>query len=90
MLEAREEDIDRISELFYRVLKGEIPSPLVVPEDCPDNEVRQVTQYAVRFAAEYRALADAVSALSRGELDFDVPAGKMHSRRLRSTRISGG
>ena len=78
MLEVREEDIDRITELFHRVLKGEIPPPLVLPKDCPENEVKQVAGYASRFAAEYRALADAMSALSRGELDFDVPAGKMH------------
>ena len=78
MLEAREEDIDRITELFHRILKGEIPQPLVLPKDYPDNEIKQVAEYANRFAAEYRALADAMSALSRGELDFDVPAGKMH------------
>lgn len=78
MLEAREEDIDRLTELFHRTLKGEIPQPLVLPRDYPDNEIRQVADYANRFAAEYRALADAMSALSRGELDFDVPTGKMH------------
>ena len=78
MLEAREEDIDRLTELFHRVLKGEFPQPVVLPKDYPDNEIKQVVEYANRFATEYRALADAVSALSRGELDFDVPAGKMH------------
>lgn len=78
MLEAREEDIDRITELFYRILKGEIPQPLVLPKDYPENEIRQVAEYANRFVAEYHALADAMSALSRGELDFDVPTGKMH------------
>lgn len=78
MLQAREEDIDRITELFHRILKGEVPPPVAVPKDCPENEIRQVTEYANRFAVEYRALADAMAALSRGELDFDVPAGRMH------------
>jgi serine phosphatase RsbU (regulator of sigma subunit) len=78
MLEAREEDIDRITELFHRILKGEMPSHLVLPKDYPENEIRQVVEYANRFATEYRALADAMSALSRGELDFSVPTGKMH------------
>ncbi len=78
MFEAREEDIDRITELFHRVLKGDVPPPPAPPEDYPQNEIRQVTEYAGRFAVEYRALADAMSALSRGELDFDVPAGRMH------------
>jgi serine phosphatase RsbU (regulator of sigma subunit) len=78
MLEAREEDIDRITELLHRILNGEIPQPLVLPKDYPDNEIRQVAEYANRFVTEYHALADAMSALSRGELDFDVPTGKMH------------
>ncbi|MGO8691938.1 MAG: PP2C family protein-serine/threonine phosphatase [Thermoguttaceae bacterium] len=78
MLEVREEDIDRITALFYRVLKGELPSPLDLPKDCPDNEVRQVVEYANRFVAEYRELSDALSAVSRGNLDLSVPAGKMH------------
>ena len=60
MLEVREEDIDRITELFYRMLNGEVPGPLVLPEDGPDNEVRQVAEYASRFAAEYRELANAI------------------------------
>lgn len=77
MLVAREQDIDRITELLHRILKGEVPPPVVLPADYPDNEIRQVTQYANRFVTEHHALADAVSALSRGELDFDVPAGKM-------------
>jgi serine phosphatase RsbU (regulator of sigma subunit) len=78
VLEVREEDIDRITELFHRILKGEIPQPLALPQDYPQNEVRQVVEYANRFATEYGALADAVSALSRGELNFDGPTGRMH------------
>jgi serine phosphatase RsbU (regulator of sigma subunit) len=78
MLEVREEDIDRITALFYRVLKGEVPRPLDLPKDCPENEVRQVVEYANRFVAEYQALAGAMSALSRGDLDLNVPAGRMH------------
>jgi serine phosphatase RsbU (regulator of sigma subunit) len=78
MLEAREEDIDRLTELFHRTLKGEIPQPVLLPGHYPENEIRQVVEYANRFVAEYHALADAMSALSRGELDFNVPTGKMH------------
>jgi serine phosphatase RsbU (regulator of sigma subunit) len=78
MLEAREEDIDRITEMFHRILKGEIPQPLALPKDYPENEIRQVVEYTNRFVTEYHAVADAMSALSRGELDFDVPTGKMH------------
>ncbi len=78
MLEVREEDIDRITAMFHRVLKGELPPSLDLPKDYPDNEVRQVVEYANRFVAEYQALAGAISAVSRGDLDLNVPAGKMH------------
>jgi len=78
MLEVREEDIDRITAMFYRVLKGELPRPLDLPKDYPENEVRQVVEYANRFVAEYQALAGAMSAASRGDLDLNVPAGRMH------------
>jgi sigma-B regulation protein RsbU (phosphoserine phosphatase) len=78
MLEVREDDIDRITELFARVLKGEIPGPLTLPKDYPNNEVRQVVEYANRFVTDYQALAGAMAAMSRGELDLSVPAGKMH------------
>lgn len=79
MLEVREEDLDRITALLHRVLKGELPRPLDLPPDYPENEVRQVVEYANRFIAEYQTLAGAMSALSRGDLDLDVPAGKMHA-----------
>ena len=78
MLEVREEDIDKVTALFHRVLKGEVPRPLDLPKDYPENEVKQVVEYANRFVAEYQALGAAMSALSRGDLDLDVPAGKMH------------
>ena len=78
MLEVQEEDIDRITALFYRVLKGELPQPLDLPKDYPENEVRQIVEYANRFVAEYQTLAGAMSAMSRGDLDLNVPAGKMH------------
>src|SRR5512141_1028675 len=78
MLEIPEEDIDRITELFYRLLKGELPGPLELPPDYPKNEVRQVVDYANRFVAEYQALAGAMTAMSRGDLDLNVPTGKMH------------
>ena len=78
MLEVQEEDIDRITGLFHRLLKGELPRPLGLPKDHPENEVRQVVEYANRFVAEYQAPAAALTAVSRGNLDLDVPPGRMH------------
>ncbi|MGA2621610.1 MAG: SpoIIE family protein phosphatase [Thermoguttaceae bacterium] len=76
MLEVREEDIDRITALFYRLLKGEVPRSLDLPTDYPENEFRQVVEYANRFVAEYQTLAGGMLALSRGDLDLDVLPGR--------------
>jgi class 3 adenylate cyclase len=78
MLEVREEDIDRITEAFHLILKGQIPPPVELPEDYPENEVKQVVAYINRFLVEYRAFTSALSTLSRGELEFDPPKGGMH------------
>ena len=77
MLTVREEDIDRITEVFYLILKGKIPQPVELPEDYPENEVKQVVAYVNRFVVEYRAFSDVLSTLSRGELEFDPPQGGM-------------
>jgi hypothetical protein len=77
MLEVREEDIDRLTSLFAGVLKGEIPGPLTIPAEYPDNEIRQVFEYANRFVADYRSLVAALSSVSRGDLDLAIPAGRM-------------
>ena len=78
MLDIREEDIDRITEVFHLILKGRIPKLVELPEDYPDNEVKQVVEYVNKFIVEYCAFADILSTLSKGELDFDPPRGKMH------------
>ena len=41
MLTVKEEDIDKISEAFYLILKGKKPGLIELPKDCPDNELLQ-------------------------------------------------
>jgi len=77
MLTVKEEHIDKITEAFYRILKGQRPSPIELPEDYPDNEIRQAAGYINKFIAEYNSATDLIYTLSRGELDFDPPRGKM-------------
>ena len=57
MPKVREEDIDRITEVFYLILKGKIPTPLELPEDYPDNEVKQAVTYLNQFLVEYQAVS---------------------------------
>ena len=78
MLDVREEHIDRITEVFHLILNGKIPKLVELPEDYPENEVKQVVEYVNKFIVEYRAFADILSTLSKGELDFDPPRSKMH------------
>ena len=78
MLNVNEGDIDRITEVFYLILKGQIPEPVALPDDYPDNEIKQVVGYVNRFIAEYRVFAGLMSSLSRGEVDFEPPKGTLH------------
>ena len=77
MLTVKEEHIDRITEAFYRILKGQRPNPIELPEDYPDNEIRQAVGYINNFIAEYNGATELIYTISRGELDFEAPGGKM-------------
>ena len=77
MLEVREEHIDRITEVFHLILNGRIPKLVELPEDYPENEVKQVVEYVNKFVVEYLAFADILSTLSKGELDLDPPKSKI-------------
>jgi len=77
MLSIEEKQIDRITEVFYRILRGEKPSPIALPEDYPENEIRQAATYINRFIAEYNEFAEFMYSMSRGELNYDPPKGKM-------------
>ena len=68
MLSVNEKDIDKITEVFYLLLKGKVPSPIVLPDDYPENEIWQAVTYINRFINEYNHATDITYALSRGEL----------------------
>ena len=76
MLQVKEEDIDRITEAFYLLLNGRKPSPIELPSDYPDNEVKQLVGYVNRFLGEYDGLTDMAFNLSRGDINIDAPPGK--------------
>jgi len=77
MLTVKEEDIDRITEVFYLLLKGKKPPLIELPEDYPDNEIKQTVGFINRFLDEYNASTDLVYTLSRGDLNFEAPKGKL-------------
>ncbi|MGD8343424.1 MAG: response regulator [Desulfobacterales bacterium] len=77
MLSVKEEDIDKITEAFYLILKGKKPPHIELPEDYPDNEIKQAVSYINKFINEYNSGTDLVYTLSRGDLSFEVPKGKL-------------
>ncbi len=72
----REEDIDKITEVFYHLLKGKTPREIVLPADHPDNEIKQLVEYINRFLEDYRIGSDFAFNLGRGVVDIETPRNK--------------
>ncbi len=70
MLKVKEEDIDRITEAFYLILRGKKPTPIKLPEDYPDNEIKQAVGYINKFINEYNSSTDWIYNLSKGRFEF--------------------
>ena len=77
MLNIKEEDIDKITEAFYLILKGKRPTLIELPEDYSDNEIGQAVDYINKFINEYNRVTDSIHALSKGELNLELHKGKM-------------
>ena len=77
MITVNEQDIDKITEVFYLLLKGKKPAPIKLPDNYPDNEIKQVVGYANRFIDVYNHISDLTSTLSMGELDIEIPRGSL-------------
>jgi signal transduction histidine kinase/DNA-binding response OmpR family regulator/HPt (histidine-containing phosphotransfer) domain-containing protein len=77
MLKVKEEDIDKITEAFYLILKGKKPTIIELPEDYADNEIKQAVGFINQFINEYNSATDSIHALSKGELNLELPKGKM-------------
>jgi diguanylate cyclase (GGDEF)-like protein len=78
MLSVNEEDIDRITAAFHALLLGQAPGPVDLPDEYPDNEIRQLVDYLNTFLLEYGVLGSFTLALSRGDLDVTAPRGRNH------------
>ncbi|MBI5523781.1 MAG: response regulator [Desulfarculus sp.] len=75
MLEVNEEILDKISEVFYLILKGRQPQAIALPEGLPDNEIGQAVGYLNQFIAEYNSITGLVQALAKGDVDHQAPRG---------------
>ena len=77
MIQINEQDIDKITAVFSLILKGKTPEPIELPEEYPDNEIRQAVTYINSFIAEYNEMTAFAYNLGRGEINVDPPKGKM-------------
>jgi adenylate cyclase len=76
MISVEEEWIDKITEAFYLILKGKKATPISLPDDYPDNEIKQTVQYINKFINEYHAGTELLSRLSKGDLEFEALRGQ--------------
>jgi adenylate cyclase len=77
MLSLEEELIDRITATFHYLRTGKVPPPIPVPEDLPDNEIRQLITFVNRFLVEFANFAEAMEQIAQGELDTPPVFGRM-------------
>ena len=76
MADFKAEDIDKISELFYLLLKGRKPDPIDLPADYPDNEIKQAVGFINRFLTEYNDAVELLHRLSRGDIFYEPRPGR--------------
>ena len=77
MISVEEGLIDKISAVFYYLGQGKIPSPIPIPNDLPDNEVRQLITFVNRFLTEYAPFAKAMDQMAQGDLEVPSQLGRM-------------
>jgi adenylate cyclase len=77
MISVEEELIDRITATFHHLRTGKVPPPIPIPDDLPDNEVRQLITYVNRFLVEFASFAEAMEQIAQGELETRPLLGRM-------------
>ena len=69
MISVEEALIDKITETIYYLRTGKVPPPITIPDDLPDNEIRQLLTYLNRFLVDFALFAEAMAQIAQGELD---------------------
>lgn len=75
MLTVKKEQLEQLTEGLYRLGKGLSVSPLVLPEEHPDDELSQLYQYFNTFLENQNQVNDFIYALSKGDLSYQPPKG---------------
>jgi adenylate cyclase len=77
MITVAEDLIDRITAVFHYLRTGAVPQPIPIPDDLPDNELRQLLTYVNRFLVEFALFTESMDQIAQGELDQRPLAGRM-------------
>ncbi len=77
MIPVEEALLDKITAAFHHLRTGKVPSPIPIPDDLPDNEVRQVITYVNRFLSEFAPFAKALEQIAGGDLETHSLLGRM-------------
>jgi len=77
MISVEEKLIDSISAVFYQLCDRRMPSPLAIPAELPNNEIRQLMTYVNRFLKEFIPFAEAMELIAQGELNASPLPGRM-------------
>jgi adenylate cyclase len=77
MLSVTEELIDRITAIIHYLRVGKSVAPIDIPEDLPDNEIRQLMTFVNRFLVEFTTFGEALAQIAQGELNTRAVASKM-------------
>ncbi len=77
MIPVEEALLDSVTAAFHHLRTGKVPPPVVIPDDLPDNELRQLITYVNRFLSEFAPFAEAMEQIARGELETRNLLGRM-------------
>jgi adenylate cyclase len=77
MISVEEDLIDKITATFHYLGQGKVPPPIQIPDELPENEVRQLITYVNRFLTEYKPFADAMDQIAQGDLEVPALLGRM-------------
>lgn len=77
MIPVQESLLDSITAALHQLRTGNVPPPVVIPEDLPDNELRQLMTYLNRFLTELAPFDEAMEHLARGDLETGHLLGQM-------------
>ena len=77
MIEVEEELIDRLTATLHYLRTGKVPLPIPIPDDLPDNEIRQLLTFVNRFLVEFAIFTESMAQVAQGELDIRPMTGSM-------------